>query len=70
MGKLEQELIQTLENEAKKLKNDPTILEFDKADKEFSDLVEKGLAKRRGNNQMSVDQVHLRRLSFNTSIQQ
>lgn len=68
MGKLEQKLIQTLESEAKKLQDDPIILEFDKADKEFSDLVDKGLAKRRGNNQMSVDQVHLRRYSFNTSI--
>lgn len=68
MGKLEQELIQTLENEAKKLKNDPKILEFDKADKEFSKLVDEGLAKRRGNNQMSVDQIHMRRFSFNTSI--
>ena len=68
MGKLEQELIQTLENEDKKFKNDPVILAFDKADKEFSDLVKKGLAKRRGNNQMPVDQVHLRRYSFNTSI--
>ena len=68
MGKLEQELIPTLENEAKKLKNDPVILEFDKADKEFSKLVDEGLAKRRGNNQMSVDQIHMRRYSFNTPI--
>ena len=68
MGKLEQEFIQTLEDEAKKLKNDPIVLEFDKANREFSDLVHKGLAKRRGNNQMSVDQVHLRRYTFNTSM--
>ncbi|NLE62847.1 MAG: hypothetical protein GX612_03300 [Bacteroidales bacterium] len=68
MEKLEKELIQTLEKEAKKLKNDPVILEFDKADKEFSKLVDEGLAKRRGNNQMPVDQIHLRRYSFNTPI--
>lgn len=68
MGKLEQELNQTLANETKKLKNDPVILEFEKADKEFSKLVDKGFAKRRGNNQMPVDQIHTRIHSFNTSI--
>lgn len=68
MGKIEQEFIQTLDNESKRFKNDPIILEFDKADKEFSDLVKKGLAKRRGNNQMPVDQIHLRRFIFITSI--
>jgi len=68
MDKLEQELIVTLENEAKKLMNDPVFIEFDKANKEFNDLVDKGLAKKRGNNQMPVDQIHLRRNFFNTSV--
>lgn len=67
MGKLEQKLIQTLDNEANKFKNDPVVREFDKADKEFSKLVKEGLAKRRGNNLMPADQVHTKRHSFNTS---
>ncbi|MBN2881741.1 hypothetical protein JXM83_06855 [Candidatus Woesearchaeota archaeon] len=67
MGNLEQSLLETLENEAKKLSDDPKVKEFAKADKDFTELVNKGLASRRGYNLMSVDNIHLRRFSFNSS---
>jgi len=41
--------------------------EIETAFKEFEVLVEKGLTKRRGYNLMSITDVHLHRLTFNTA---
>ncbi len=67
MGHIEKDILKTLKLESKRFKNDPNIAKFDKASKEFSDLIDKGIAQPRGNQQMPVDRFHLKTYSFNTS---
>lgn len=66
MDNLEKKIIEILDSESKKLENDPKIEDFAEADKEFSDLVKNGFAKRRGNNLLSSEDIHLRKYSFNS----
>jgi hypothetical protein len=65
---LEQSLIKTLKKEANKFSDDPKMKEFVKADKDFTELVDKGLASRRGYNLMSIDTINQRNIAFNSSL--
>lgn len=66
MGKIENELINMLNQESKKHRSDPVVKRFIKADKEFNELVKMGLASRRGNNLLPKEDIHLRRYTFNS----
>lgn len=48
-----------------KFKNDPVIQEFEKAILEFQDLVQKGLAKKRGHNLLSISDNFHPQVRFN-----
>ena len=65
MGNLEKKLVETVKNETKKFENDSQIDKFMQAEKEFDEMVKKGLAKRRGNNLLPADEVHLKKFSIN-----
>lgn len=66
MGTIETELIELIQQQSDKLKNDPIIKELEKANLEFKALLEQGLVKERGYNLQTVENAHLTTLSFNT----
>jgi len=66
METLVNQLISTIENESTRFKRDSKIEDYTKAEKEFSELVKKGFAQKRGNNLLSPEDFHIRRYSFNT----
>mgnify|MGYP006300301385 CR=1 FL=1 len=68
MSTIENELNQAIENASRNFLDDPMLRAFEKSNKQFSELVDKGVAKRRGNNQLPVDELHLHGYSFNTSV--
>ena len=68
METLEKKLIDTIQIESIKLSDDNILRSFEKASTQFEDLVNKGLAKKRGNNLLSKGDIHLNKVSFNTSI--
>jgi len=68
METLEKRLINTLKIEVDKYKNNSVLKDFEEASKLFDKLVEKGLAKKRGNNLLSKDDFHLKKTSFNTAL--
>jgi hypothetical protein len=49
-----QRLEDVLENESKKLQNDTILAGFEKASREFDELVASGITKRRGYNLMTI----------------
>ncbi|WP_291855133.1 hypothetical protein [Marinilabilia sp.] len=67
MYPIERNLINTVREVSKKLHNDTKVKEFEKADNDFSKLVKSGFAHRRGNNLLSITEMHNSRYSINTS---
>lgn len=68
---MELEIVKSLENtlkkEGKRFENDKILLEFEQASIEFEKLVEKGIAKKRGYNLMTIEGKHLQQYFINTS---
>lgn len=68
---MELEIVKSLENtlkkEGKRFENDKILLEFEQASIEFEKLVERGIAKKRGYNLMTIEGKHLQQYSINTS---
>jgi hypothetical protein len=54
-----------IEQEAEKFENSESLSGFEKASSDFDDLVKKGIAKKRGNNLMSIEGKHLQSYSLN-----
>ena len=66
METLEEKVLNELKNLDKKFSKDEFANEFEKSKKEFTELVEKGIIKRRGNNLLSPTDAHtISRVSFN-----
>jgi hypothetical protein len=66
MGTIEKLTLETVEKASGKFVDDPIYKEFDKANKDFNLLVEKGITSRRGYNLISIEESKLRRFSFNS----
>lgn len=64
---IEQELILVIENSNIKLKDEALLNQFEKASEEFEKLVSLGIAKRRGNNLISITDTHLHKSNLNKS---
>lgn len=52
----------------RKFASDENAKRYEEADKNFIELVEKGIAKSRGHNLAPLNETHLRRVHFNTSL--
>ena len=50
MGDTEKKVIETIEDQSKKFKDDAVIKQYSEASEEFENLVRKGYAKHRGHN--------------------
>lgn len=66
MGRTEREIAKIINKKSRSFGSDPIIRRFIQADKEFNELVEKGLASRRGNNLLPKEDIHLRKYTFNS----
>ena len=66
MSTIEQQVWDLVKKESQKRENDQKLRAFMEADRMFQDMVNKGLAKRRGNNLLSIEDAHLRRYAFNS----
>jgi len=64
---IEQELTMAIENSSKKFKDEVLLNQFEKASEEFEKLVSLGIAKRRGNNLISITDTHLHKSNLNKS---
>jgi hypothetical protein len=58
MGPIEKELIEVLQSETERLQNAPRIKDYEKAIRQWEDLVKRGLAKERGYNLLTIDSPH------------
>lgn len=69
---MEKEIIKDLENsikqEGERLKSSETLASFEKASLEFEKLVERGIAKKRGYNLMTIETKHLSQFSINSNL--
>lgn len=66
MQSIDKRLIKIVDSESKKFKNDLKANDYVKADKEFEELVKKGVAKKRGYNLMSVEDFPSKSYSINS----
>lgn len=64
-GKINKLVIESLAIAEEKYKNDPILRDFEKANKEFNQLVAKGITKRRGNNLFSIVNNDFKNQTFN-----
>ena len=67
MTTTQKKVIDTLNKESEQLKGDKILDQFIEANKEFDELVNKGLVKKRGNQLMSISDSHFNRHVFNAS---
>ncbi len=63
---IEQQVRDLIKNESSQHKSDKELKDFMEANIKFNEMVEKGLAKRRGNNLLSIEDGHLKRYTFNS----
>jgi len=63
--KIEEELTIAIENSNKKFKDEVLLNQFEKALEEFERLVSLGIAKKRGNNLISITDTHLHKSNLN-----
>lgn len=69
MAKIEELIIDSLKVADEKFKDDNSVKNFEQSQKEFKELVEKGVAKERGNNLLSASDAHIKtRVFYNTNI--
>lgn len=69
MAKIEELIIDSLKVADEKFKDDDSVKNFEQYQKEFKKLVEKGVAKERGNNLLSASDAHIKtRVFYNTNI--
>lgn len=66
MGTIEKDLLEVVAKESEKFINNPILKKFDIANNNFKALVEKGIAKKRGNNLMSIEESQLNRFLINS----
>lgn len=66
MSTIEQQVRDLIKKESQKHESDQEVRAFMEADHKFQEMVNKGLAKRRGNNLLSIEDGHLRRYAFNS----
>lgn len=64
---IEQKLIEAIANSNDKFKNEILLNEFEKASEQFEKLVSLGIAKKRGNNLISITDIHLHKSNLNKS---
>ncbi|WP_271768506.1 hypothetical protein [Aquimarina algiphila] len=62
---IEENLNETIKLVEKEFSKDDITKEFEEISKEFEDLVKQGLIKKRGNNLMSLSDLHLQKTIFN-----
>lgn len=65
---VEKKLEQTLKNVSKDFETNKEVKEFEKALENFKDLVSKGIAKKRGNNLISITESHRNIESINSKV--
>jgi len=63
------ELLDIIEKETTKLKDDTAVKGYEKASAEFEDLVRKGFVQKRGYNLLTIGDAHLHKVFFNTNKQ-
>lgn len=66
MGAIEQQVRNLIKKDLHKHESDQEVKAFIEADRKFQEMVKKGLAKRRGNNLLSIEDGHLKRYTFNS----
>ncbi len=66
MSSIEQQVRELIRKESGKHEPDSELKAFMKADSMFKEMVNKGMAKRRGNNLLSIEDGHLKRYTFNS----
>ena len=66
MSTIEQQVRDLIKKESQKHESDREVRAFMEADHKFQEMVNKGLAKRRGNNLLSIEDSHLKRYAFNS----
>lgn len=65
MGGIEIKLKETLQTQEEKFHDDPQFKEFEKANEEFKNLIQKGIIKERGYNLLTIESAHLNDFHFN-----
>lgn len=69
MAKIEELVQNSLQLADEKFKDDNSVKDFEQSQKEFKELVEKGVAKERGNNLLSASDAHIKtRVFFNANV--
>ncbi|MDI9319912.1 MAG: hypothetical protein QM530_05480 [Phycisphaerales bacterium] len=65
---ISEKLIQVISENEKKFSNDTLMSSYESAIKEFDELIEKGFAKKRESNLLSITESHLHRITLETYI--
>lgn len=66
MSTIEQQVRNLIKKDLHKHESAQEVKAFMEADRKFQEMVNKGLAKRRGNNLLSIEDSHLKRYAFNS----